>query len=104
MSPAYVFIEQRGELLRLLVQDTAGREDVMDARLRPGWCLMQSATVVVAFAARPWAARPCWPILNTSARSPRCPAKARHVTTAPALAKIDQELRIIETLASQNWN
>jgi hypothetical protein len=24
----------------------------MDARLRPGWCLMQSATVVVAFAAR----------------------------------------------------
>ena len=38
-------IEQRGELLRLLVQDTAGREEAMDARLRPGWCLMQSATV-----------------------------------------------------------
>jgi hypothetical protein len=33
-------IEQSGEFLRLLVQDTAGREETMDARLRPGWCLM----------------------------------------------------------------
>ncbi len=45
-------IERQGEFLRLLVQDTAGREDAMEARLRPGWCLMQSAAVVVAFAAR----------------------------------------------------
>jgi hypothetical protein len=45
-------IEQSGEFLRLLVQNTAGREETMDARLRPGWCLMQSATVVIAFAAR----------------------------------------------------
>src|SRR5205823_12619645 len=29
-------IEQRGEFLRVLVQDTTGREDAMDARLRPG--------------------------------------------------------------------
>ncbi|MQA96962.1 MAG: hypothetical protein GEV11_20800, partial [Streptosporangiales bacterium] len=36
-------IERHGEYLRLLVQDTAGREDAMDARLRPGWCVMQSA-------------------------------------------------------------
>jgi hypothetical protein len=43
-------IERHGQLLRLLVQDTGGREEMMDARLRPGWCLMQSATVVVAFA------------------------------------------------------
>jgi hypothetical protein len=45
-------VEHHGESLRLLVQDDVGREDAMDARLRPGWCLMQSATVVVAFAAR----------------------------------------------------
>src|SRR5262249_61683606 len=45
-------IEQRGELLRLLVQDTDGHEDAMDARLRPGWCLMRSATIVIACAAR----------------------------------------------------
>jgi hypothetical protein len=45
-------IERHGPLLRVLVQDTGGREEMMDAKLRPGWCLMQSPTVVVAFAAR----------------------------------------------------
>ena len=40
-------------MLRVLVLDTAGREETMEARLRPGWCLMQSATIVIAFAARP---------------------------------------------------
>ena len=43
--------ERHGEFLRLLVQDTAGREDAMEARLRPGWCVMQSGTIVIAFAA-----------------------------------------------------
>jgi hypothetical protein len=85
---AYVrVIEQRGELLRLLVQDTAGREETMDARLRPGWCLMQSATIVIAFAATAWTARPCLPILSTGACRPQCPAEARHTTAVPPSRK-----------------
>jgi hypothetical protein len=80
-------IERHGQFLRLLVQDTAGREEMMDARLRPGWCLMQSATVVVAFAARRLGARPCWPISNTSAcRLPR-QARASHTTAGPPRRK-----------------
>ena len=57
-------IERHGQLLRLLVEDTRGREETMDAKLRPGWCLMQSATIVVAFAARrppPWQRNPAGP-------------------------------------------
>jgi RNA polymerase sigma-70 factor (ECF subfamily) len=34
-----------------------------------------------------WAARPCWRILNTGARTPRCPAEAGHTTAAPPSRK-----------------
>lgn len=94
-------IEERGELLRLLVQDTAGREETMDARLRPGWCLMQSATVVVAFAARDLGS-------ETLLAHLECPrvrtllSQSRPHDRRAALAKIDQELRTIEKLATHH--
>ncbi|MFI0451529.1 hypothetical protein [Actinomadura sp. 6N118] len=93
-------IEQRGEFLRLLVQDTSGREDAMDARLRPGWCLMQSATVVVAFAGRRLGSETLLAHLEhrrvqNPPASPSQPPDRR-----AALAKIDQELHIIERLAA----
>ncbi len=93
-------IEQRGELLRLLVQDTAGREHAVDARLRPGWCLMQSATIVIAFAARRLGSETL--LAHLEHRRPQTPAPRRSQPRDPsaALAKIDRELRTIERLAA----
>jgi len=94
--------EQHGELLRLLVQDTAGREHAMDARLRPGWCLMQSATVVTAFAARRLGSRTLLAHLEHERPQTPVPRRSQPHDRGAALAKIDQELRTIERLAVQN--
>ncbi|GAB3958317.1 hypothetical protein GCM10029978_002990 [Actinoallomurus acanthiterrae] len=93
-------IEQRGEFLRLLVQDTDGREDAMDARLRPGWCLMQSATVVVAFAARRLGGETL--LAHLEHRRVQTPGPSRTPDRRAALAKIDQELHTIERLATDH--
>ncbi len=90
-------IERRGEYLRLLVQDTAGREDAMDARLRPGWCLMQSATLVVAFAARGREGE----TLLAHLEHRRVPGGSASPDRAAAHAKIDRELQAIERLAAR---
>jgi hypothetical protein len=94
-------IEQRGELLRLLVQDVAGREHEADARLRPGWCLMQSATVVIAFAARNLGSETLLAHLEHRRVQTPVPGRSGSHHRRAALAKIDQELRAIETLAIQ---
>jgi hypothetical protein len=95
-------IEQRGELLRLLVQDTAGREETMDARLRPGWCLMQSATVVIAFAARRLASETLLAHLEHRRAHTPLPHWSQPHDRRAALAKIDQELQTIERLATHH--
>ena len=92
--------ERRGELLRLLVQDTGGREETMDAKLRPGWCLMQSATVVIAFAARRLGSQTLLAHLeHRRVQTPVLGRSGSHDRRA-ALAKIDQELHTIERLAT----
>jgi hypothetical protein len=88
--------EQRGEFLRVLVEDAAGHEDAMDARLRPGWCLMQSTTVVVAFAARRLGDETL--LVHLEHRRTQTVPAAR--SRPAALAKIDRELQTIERLAS----
>jgi hypothetical protein len=93
-------IERRGELLRLLVQDTNGREETMDARLRPGWCLMQSATVVVAFAARRLGRQTLLAHLEHRRVQTDLPSQSRSHKHRAALAKIDHELHTIERLAT----
>jgi hypothetical protein len=96
-------LEQRGELLRLLVQDTAGREETMDARLRPGWCVMQSATVVVAFAARRLGSETL--LAHLEHRRVQAGASGRTGSSdrrAAALEKIDRELCTIESLAARD--
>lgn len=95
-------IEQRGEFLRLLVQDTAGREEVMDARFRPGWCLMQSTTAVIAFAARSLGSQTLLAHLEHQRLPPSMPRGGQPHDRSAAIAKIDRELRAIETLATQN--
>jgi len=95
-------IEQRGELLRLLVQDTAGREETMDARLRPGWCLMQSATVVIAFAARRLGSETLLAHLEHRRAHTPLPRWSQPHDRRAALAKIDQELHTIERLATHH--
>ncbi len=93
-------IEQRGEQLRLLVQDTAGREDMMDARLRPGWCLMQSATLVIAFAARRLGSDTLLAHLEYRREQSAAPGRSESHDRRATLAKIDQELHTIEGLAA----
>ena len=93
-------IEQSGEFLRLQVQDTAGREQTMDARLRPGWCLMQSATLVVAFAARRLDGETLLAHLEHRRARTAAPGRSESRDRRAALAKIDRELRTIETLAT----
>ena len=93
-------IERSGEFLRLLVQDTAGREEPMDARLRPGWCLMQSATVVIAFAARPLDGETLLAHLEHWRGPTSVPGRNSSGNRRAALAKIDQELLTIERLAT----
>jgi hypothetical protein len=95
-------IERHGELLRLAVQDTGGREEMMDAKLRPGWCLMQSATVVVAFAARPLGSQTLLAHLEHRRVPTALPGQNRSDYCRAAEAKIDQELQTIERLATQN--
>jgi hypothetical protein len=95
-------IEQRGELLRLLVQDTTGREETMDARLRPGWCLMQSATVVIAFAARRLGSETLLAHLEHRRAHTPLPRRSQLHDRRAALAKIDQELHTIEGLATHH--
>jgi hypothetical protein len=95
-------IERHGELLRVLVQDTGGREEMMDAKLRPGWCLMQSATIVVAFAARPLGRQTLLAHLeHLRVPTPR-PGPGRPRDRRAAEAKIDEELQTIERLATQD--
>jgi hypothetical protein len=95
-------IEQRGELLRLLVRDTAGREDAMDARLRPGWCVMQSASVVVAFAARRLGSETLLAHLEHRRVQTPVPGRSGSHDRRAALAKIDQELHTIERLVTHD--
>ena len=97
-------IERHGQLLRLLVQDTDGREEMMDARLRPGWCLMQSATVVVAFAARPLGSQTLLAHLEHQRVQTPQPSQSRSHYRRVAEAKIDQELKTIERLATLDTN
>jgi len=95
-------IERHGQLLRLAVQDTGGREEMMDAKLRPGWCLMQSATVVVAFAARPLGSQTLLAHLEHRRVDTPLPSRSRSDYRRATEAKIDQELQTIEKLATQN--
>ncbi|MEV6150192.1 hypothetical protein AB0L53_07595 [Nonomuraea sp. NPDC052129] len=95
-------IEQHGEFLRLLVRDTAGREDAMDARLRQGWCVMQSATVAIAFAARPLGDETLLAHLEHRRGQPPAPGPSEPRSRRAALAKIDQELRTIERLVTRS--
>jgi hypothetical protein len=91
--------ERRGEFLRVFVRDTAGREDMMDARLRPGWCVMQSATIVVAFAARRLDGATLLAHLEHRRARTQAPVREPDHDSA-ALARIDQELHTIERLAT----
>ncbi|MEV0385785.1 hypothetical protein [Nonomuraea sp. NPDC050643] len=95
-------IERRGEFVRLSVHDTAGREHAMDARLRPGWCVMQSDTIVIAFAARRVGDETL--VAHLEHQRTRTPAPGPHESQADraALAKIDRELHTIEKLATHD--
>jgi len=97
-------IEQHGELLRLLVEDTAGREETMDARLRPGWCIMQSPTTVIAFAARRLGNETLLAHLEHRRVPTPMPRRSESHYRRAVSTKIDRELLAIEMIASQDTN
>jgi hypothetical protein len=93
---------RHGERLRLVVGYSDGWRETMDARLRPGWCLMQSASVIVAFAARPIGSQTLLAHLEHRRPAAQIPAPRRSRQRRAAYAKIDQELDAIERLATQD--
>lgn len=94
-------IERHRQFVPMLVQDTDGREEMMDAKLRPGWCVMQSATVAVAFAARRLGSQTLLAHLEHRRVNTPQPSQSRSHYRRAAEAKIDQELQTIERLVTQ---
>ena len=92
---------RHGERLQLLVRNTDGREETMDMRLRPGWYLMQSPTIIIAFAARPLNSQTVLAHLEHRRAAAPIPGPSRSRQRRAARAKIDQELHTIESLATQ---
>jgi hypothetical protein len=94
---------RHGQHLQLVVERADGREETMQARLRPGWCLMQSATTVVAFAARQLDNSQTLLAHLEHRRVPgRLPGPGRPPGRRSWLARIDEELRVIERLATED--
>jgi hypothetical protein len=94
---------RHGQHLQVLVVRADGREETMQARLRPGWCLMQSATTAVGFAARQLGSQTLLAHLEHRRVTARVPGPGRSPRRQSWLAKIDKELRVIERLATQDW-
>ena len=95
---------RHGQLMQLAVTHSDGREEPATATLRPGWCLMQSATAVVAFAAIPIGGETQLAHLEHRRGPAPAPGPSRARQRRAALAKIDQELHAIERLATQDMN
>jgi hypothetical protein len=93
---------RHGQHLQLLVERADGREETLQARLRPGWCLMQSATTVVAFAAQQLGSQTLLAHLEHRRVPARLPGPGRSQGRRSWLARIDEELRVIERLATQD--
>jgi hypothetical protein len=93
---------QHGQHLALLVERASGREETVQARLRPGWCLMQSPTTVVAFAAQALGSQTLLAHLEHLRAPARLPEPGHSRARHNWLAKIDEELRVIERLATEN--
>jgi hypothetical protein len=92
--------ERHGEMLRLHVQETSGREHAMEARLRPGWCLMQSDTVVIAFAARRLGSETLLAHLEQERVTTAAPGQSQARYRRAVLATIEGELSAIESLVT----
>lgn len=92
---------RQGQRLHAIVTHSDGHEEPATATLRPGWCLMQSATAVVAFAAIPIGTQTLLAHLEHRRGPAPAPGPSRSRQRRAALTKIGQELRTIERLATQ---
>ncbi|MBO0821616.1 MAG: hypothetical protein J2P26_12295 [Nocardiopsaceae bacterium] len=93
---------RHGQRLHLLVTHSDGREEPATATLRPGWCLMQSATAVVAFAANPIGHQTLLAHLEHRRGPAPAPGPSRSRQRRTALTRIDRELHVIEQLATRD--
>jgi hypothetical protein len=94
-------LHSHGQTMHLLIGYSAGGEETMDVKLTRGWCLMQSATFIAAFAARPLGSETMLTHLEHRRSGTWPPGQGRSLNRRAAYTKIDQELRTIETLASR---
>ncbi|MDR0342443.1 MAG: hypothetical protein LBI49_04875 [Nocardiopsaceae bacterium] len=92
---------RQGQRLHVIVTHSDGHEEPATATLRPGWCLMQSATAVVAFAAIPAGRQTLLAHLEHRRGPAPAPGHSRSRQRRAALTKIEQELRTIERLVTQ---
>lgn len=89
--------ERNGERAHILVTLHSGHVEAMHVRLRPGWCLMHSATTTVAFAARPAGEGT---VLAHLEHNQRTSPDAEAQPATDVHAKLARELETIELLAN----
>jgi hypothetical protein len=90
-------VDRKGERAHVVVTLRGGHREPMQVRLVPGWCLMHSASTLVAFAARPAGERTVLAHLEHDRRPPR-DGDGPRIGDA---GKLVRELETIEALASQ---
>jgi hypothetical protein len=90
-------IERSADQARIVATVRGGHVEEMEVRLAPGWCLMQSPSVVIAFGARPVGSNTLLAHLEhrrTSAAAPIAASRNR------AHLALERELEAIEGLAA----
>lgn len=95
---AIEIVDRNGEWAHIIATLSSGGTEAMDVRMVPGWCLMQSKSTVVAFAARPVGDHTVLAHLEHDRR--RSDARAVPASDA-ARAELEYELDVIASLAME---
>jgi hypothetical protein len=95
---AVELVERQGERARIAVTLRGGQVETMTARTLPGWCLMHSASTVVAFGARPVGHQTLLAHLELDRRSSSSP---RREPSVDPRGKLVRELDLIGLLAME---
>ena len=89
-------VARQGVRYRLNVSLAGGTEHTVEARMWPGWCLMQSATAIAAFAVQPLEQG----TLLVHLEHVRAPGHGPRQTLRARRAKLHDELETIARLSS----
>jgi hypothetical protein len=89
-------VARQGVWYRLQVSSARGAEQAVQARMWPGWCLMQSATAIAAFAVQPLERG----TLLAHLEHLRAPGPGTREALRARRAKLQDELETIARLAT----